>query len=280
MLVYETRGITPSSVYLPEIIAHLGEDDFGQALISFLNAVVGAEHCTVFRLDGLTPDGVVAVSHDGSDTARRQCTLYLNKAYWRRDTFLSEAQSVVGTSATSLCRMGVAELEDRQFSADIYGATHVGERILLCGGLPGSKLGVSILRPEDRGNASDEELYELAALSSTLVSLLGKHVALLDSRADLSLALTSIDHIEATFCTASTKLPRREAEVCARTVLGVSTAGISAELGIGEETVMTYRKRAYQRLGIASQRELLLWYVAEWGSCRPRHRSTSRALAA
>lgn len=280
MLMYETRGVTPASAYLPGIITHLGDDDFGPALIAFLNAAVGAEHCTVFRLDGLTPDGVVAVSHDGSDTARRQCSLYLSKSYWRRDTFLSEAQRSSDAVTPSLCRMGIAELTDRQFSADIYGATRVGERILLCGGRPGSRLGVSILRPEGRGHATDEELYELAAVSGTLVSLLSKHVALLDSRNELSLALTSIHHIEATFCAASVTLPRREAEVCARTVLGVSTAGISAELGIGEETVMTYRKRAYQRLNIASQRELLLWYVAQWGATQPKRMQAMNTLAA
>nr|ART90100.1 hypothetical protein [uncultured bacterium] len=31
-----------------------------------------------------------------------------------------------------------------------------------------------------------------------------------------------------------------------------------------EETVKTYRKRAYQRLAIGSERELLTWYLARW----------------
>ena len=31
---------------------------------------------------------------------------------------------------------------------------------------------------------------------------------------------------------------------------------------------MTYRRRAYQRLTIGSQRELLMWYLALWTSQR------------
>lgn len=279
MLVSEPRVLSPATIFLPEIIDHLGDDDFDHLLIAFLNAAVGAEHCTVFRLDGETPYGVVAVSHDGSDTARRQSSLYL-KSYWRQDTVLAEAQRNVRLATPSLHRTGVSDLKDRHYSAVMYGAAHVGERILVCGGSPGSRFGVSILRPEEKGNATEEELYDLAAISKTLVALVSKHVALIDSRSDLSLALTSIEHIEAVFCAATVKLPRREAEVCARTVLGVSTAGISAELAIGEETVMTYRKRAYQRLGIATQRELLLWYVAEWGALHPRTQVSGRALAA
>ena len=41
--------------------------------------------------------------------------------------------------------------------------------------------------------------------------------------------------------------------------------GIASRLNIGEETVKTYRKRAYQRLGKATQRELLNWYIERWG---------------
>ena len=32
--------------------------------------------------------------------------------------------------------------------------------------------------------------------------------------------------------------------------------------------LMTYRKRAYQRLGIGSQRELLMWYLTLWSDYR------------
>lgn len=44
----------------------------------------------------------------------------------------------------------------------------------------------------------------------------------------------------------------------------MSTTGIALDLDIRVETVMTYRKRSYRRLGIATQRELLLWYIKLW----------------
>ena len=47
----------------------------------------------------------------------------------------------------------------------------------------------------------------------------------------------------------------------ARILYGLSAAGIAVDLGIGIESVTTYRKRAYRRLGIATQRELLVWYL-------------------
>lgn len=266
---HKFTDVAPIALF-PGIIDRLGDDGFGQSLIEFLNLVVGAEHCTVFRLEGVTPANVVTVSHDGSDTALRQSSLYLSRNYWRSDALLSEARKQDRIDVPAVSRIGVADMSDMRFRSDIYEATHVGERILLYGGRPGARLGVSILRPEHEGQASQTQIGNLSAVSETLISLLHKHVRLLDSRAELSLALTSIDHIVATIDRARVSLPRRETEVCARTILGVQTAGIAAELGIGEETVMTYRKRAYQRLGIATQRELLLWYVAEWGLSHPQ----------
>jgi DNA-binding CsgD family transcriptional regulator len=52
------------------------------------------------------------------------------------------------------------------------------------------------------------------------------------------------------------QLTAREAEVCAHVVLGYSTTAIASLLGITEGTVATLRKRAYARIGIASQNEL------------------------
>jgi DNA-binding CsgD family transcriptional regulator len=62
----------------------------------------------------------------------------------------------------------------------------------------------------------------------------------------------------------STSLPPREVEVCARILIGVSSAGIAVDLNLCEGTVKTYRKRAYQRLSIGSERELIGWYLRTW----------------
>ncbi|WP_416365582.1 LuxR C-terminal-related transcriptional regulator [Paraburkholderia terrae] len=64
---------------------------------------------------------------------------------------------------------------------------------------------------------------------------------------------------------AALSLTAREVQVGARYLYGVSTSGIASDLGIGNETVVTYRKRLYERLSIGSRRELLLWYLGLCG---------------
>jgi DNA-binding CsgD family transcriptional regulator len=101
------------------------------------------------------------------------------------------------------------------------------------------------------------------------VALLGQH-AQRGQTHDAGDALRSLDVIEKCIAVQAA-MPRRESEVCARILYGLSTTGIALDLGVGEETIKTYRKRAYHRLGIGSERELLNWYLHLWSSRNRPH---------
>lgn len=51
-------------------------------------------------------------------------------------------------------------------------------------------------------------------------------------------------------------MTQRELDVCARTLIGLTAEGIALDLNIKKTSVLTYRKRAYARLGISSQTQL------------------------
>jgi DNA-binding CsgD family transcriptional regulator len=99
--------------------------------------------------------------------------------------------------------------------------------------------------------------------SALLVAAHAKHVELLDARESAVRAFASIPQIEECL-TGSSALTSREIEVCSRIIYGLSTLGIAVDLCLGEETVRTYRKRAYQRLALGTERQLLTWYLRQW----------------
>lgn len=254
--------------HLPRLVDSLGASDFGDSLISLLADLCNADHCTVFKITEHSPCEVVAVSRDGTDTAYRQSKAYLSGSYWRYDTPMTTAMASVGLRQTTIYCSETRSISNRELRDRIYSNAHVRDRILLCGGTDNQFVGISILRHDRACPLSDDDLMGLQALSETLVSVVSKHVSLIENANNFSLALTSLAEIEATLEASSVKLPKRETEVCARILYGISSAGIAIDLEIGEETVATYRKRTYQRLGIATQRELLLWYIREWGNNR------------
>jgi DNA-binding NarL/FixJ family response regulator len=70
-----------------------------------------------------------------------------------------------------------------------------------------------------------------------------------------------------------TDMPQREIQVCARMLYGYTSAGIAGDLNICEATIRTYRKRAYQRLSIGCERELITWYLRTWADWNTPGRS-------
>jgi DNA-binding CsgD family transcriptional regulator len=66
----------------------------------------------------------------------------------------------------------------------------------------------------------------------------------------------SIDDIEMRLKAACPILSGRERSVCARTVAGVTAEGIAIDLGIKQSSVLTYRRRAYERLNISTAHQL------------------------
>ncbi|WP_413818536.1 helix-turn-helix domain-containing protein [Sphingobium sp.] len=52
-------------------------------------------------------------------------------------------------------------------------------------------------------------------------------------------------------------LTKRERLVCGFTLAGYTAEGISLILGIGRSTIITYRRRAYSRLGISNVNQMI-----------------------
>jgi len=257
-------ALSAASPHLLRLIDSIGDSAFEVELLGFLNSTVGAEHYALFGLDGAQPEEMAAVSLDGTDTAHKRVSVYIETELWRRDPVMEAARLAHGENEPQLMCLDVLGLKDRQLREIVY--PRVSERILLCGHSVVGRIGLSLTRREATSPA--ETAAVLTDMAPLLLSLLGKHVSASWQRRNLLLALTSLPQIEACVAKASERLPHREAQVCSRIIFGVTTLGIALELGIGEETVLTYRKRIYQRLMISTQRELIIWYAALWSRGR------------
>jgi DNA-binding CsgD family transcriptional regulator len=247
------------SVGLPDVIAAIGNDRFGPQMMSFLHRLCGADHCAMFVITENALSEVTTASLDGSDAAHRAVSRYIGQEYWRRDPTLSQARRHDRTLGPAVIRVDISCQMPPELRRAIY--SQVRERLLICGDAAGPAMALSIIRSRNRGRFADAEVACVAAVADTLLALLAKHAERFSPVPSIAVALASLDDIERTIVAAPEALPRREIEVCARIVYGQTTAGIALTLGIGEESVMTYRKRAYQRLNISSQRELLMWYL-------------------
>lgn len=247
---------------LPQVIEATGTSRFGDKLLKYLTEISGADHCALFVIAN---DSLSALATDGSATALQKTSLYIKKQYWRKDPTIGEATRRVHQTKSCLVRMKVNELRDNELRSAVY--PKMRDRVLICGRRAETIYCLSVLRSQELDVFSDEAIGYLSSVSDLLVALFAKHAELLAQRIEPSQSLVTLEHIES--CLVSmTELPRREMEVCARILYGLSTGGIAVDLGIGEESVKTYRTRSYRRLTLGSERELLKWYLCLWGAWR------------
>lgn len=255
---------SPSCIDASGVISSIGTTEFPDEFLGFANEICGAEHCSVFQLQDSMLFGRASASLDHSQTSTNQLKLYIDGDYWRRDPGLIETQRQVCKSSLAMVKVDIEAIEDSTLRNAIWSVHNITHRMILWVGSPDSALGVSLCRSQRSGSFAKGDIANLQRWSQPLVSILKKHAAISWATPPLPSALTSLTNIEACLRSAQVKLPRREFEVCARLIYGMTTTGIALELEIGEGSVMTYRKRIYDQLHIGSQRELLIWYLALW----------------
>jgi DNA-binding CsgD family transcriptional regulator len=109
----------------------------------------------------------------------------------------------------------------------------------------------SLCRHRDQGPIGQEEIETILQLAALIASSVSRHCRLeADSEVD---SQTSVSEGIDQLCS---QLTQRERQVILRILDGVTAEKIAAELGLKPTTVITYRSRAYEKLGISSRREL------------------------
>lgn len=109
---------------------------------------------------------------------------------------------------------------------------------------------INVARHRSTGIFSDGELDALLGLARLALPMLPLNRRRAQAR------LPSAEHVQDRLHSLFPALTRREQEVCARATMGMSVEATAIDLGIAKTSVMTYRKRGYQRLGITSVHEL------------------------
>jgi DNA-binding CsgD family transcriptional regulator len=248
--------------HLAQLVDCIGQDRFAPALAQYLHLLCGADHFAAFRMGPDELREVAACCVEPAHTAHDRIESYVREGLWKSDPAMTEAQRCVQGPWPTLIHIDFSDRAYLELRPLVY--PHVRDRVLLCGRTTTGAFGLSVLRADPHTPFAGDGIERLGRTAEMLVAMLAKHADVCQSRPNVEQALTTL--VEIGNCIVATSdLPRREAEVCARILYGLSSAGIALDLTVSEETVKTYRKRAYQRLSIGSERELLTWYLARWG---------------
>ena len=201
-------------------IEALGQDAFGQRFLALLNNFVRVDTVAIFEL--------------AKGRARRR----LHHRPFGASPEDDEALRSIAEAAAGGCAAGRRQALVHDLAAG---------RIVLVAGH--HLMGVLRLIEASR----------LQPATALLMAIAAKHLALMEKSETQSRA-PSQNLISTLLSGHAPELSAREVEVCAELLLGLTTKDVARRSDLGVSTIVTYKKRAFQKLGIATRRELVLLY--------------------
>jgi DNA-binding CsgD family transcriptional regulator len=233
---------------LAPLVLAIGQPSFPSVLLDTVRTLSGAGHCMVFSFDGeqsaRCPLGIGNIGIGPDLGAAYSGHFYT--ADPNREVILSKRAAREPIVLPSFSRRMYGDTYRKLF----FEGAEIVDKIAAAIWVEGTCFYVNFYRTAEQGRYSRDGATQLASLAPTLAAIVARHYQddVPDTAKKLERLFTSGDCFR--------KLTARERDVCLRILLGYGSEAISAELGISLHSTLTYRKRAYEKLGISSQNEL------------------------
>lgn len=229
----------------PAVLA-IGRPDFPNILIDTLRRQAGVGHCMVFAL---TRAGTARCLLDagnipiGSDLGTAYAGQFHESDPNRDALFEGEG------SAPIVLPSFAPRMYGARYRKIFFNDSNIVDKCATAIWVDDTCFYVNFYRITAQGRFSDAQRARLQAIAPAIGASVARH---------FQEAATPEQNLAALFATRAplAALTPREQEVCRHILLGFSSEAISQTLGISLHSTLTYRKRAYERLGISAQNEL------------------------
>lgn len=237
--------MAPADAWVAPAIGQLGGDAFHISLLQGLHAALGVDHLSYLRYDraGRICQAASASLHDQM-LIESTTDLYVNRLYERDPhyTLLCNDGHAAGLTVRVLATApaGIRDAEYRRLLFEKPG--FVGKLSLL--GNWGDGTSYLNLYFSRQAPARSRSAAVLQRHGATLISLAHRH-------AQIAVAASALptDPLDA--------LSPRECEIARLLREGLTVKQTAARLGLSPATVVTYKQRAYEKLGVANLKQFL-----------------------
>jgi len=232
-----------------ELILSIGTGHFSRTLFEDLQRMLDLRQMVVYRFrPGAPVELLFAESDNDDDNMRRAIDVYCNhlgpQDPIRPSLYPAHERQMV------IHHVRAEDIESASFRHELYRVQNLASKIAIVVRRPNDSIVVSLFRGDDTGALSDEEWDHLNRSAGYIAAAVERHVDLLNTPRiiDWSEMLGSIDD--------GPPLSRQEIMVCSQILDGYFNEAIALKMGISVHSVITYRRRAFSKLGVTSQNEL------------------------
>ncbi len=237
---------------LAGLVAAIGSADFPQQFLKAMRAIAGVELCSVFRRDGDAAVTLLFAAGEADDPGfPMRASLDYARAYWRSDAEIARLAHSRSRKPV-LVRKRAADIADPAYRAACYDRAGVRERLSVF--WPGHPAFVANgYRTAHSDSFSASDMARLECYAGILMAAVERHCghdALVGSQLSEAAVAQALMTLH---CGLST----REAEISAAMILGETQDEIAHRKHLSHGSVVTYRRRAYGKLGVGNRRDLM-----------------------
>ncbi|WP_214623201.1 helix-turn-helix transcriptional regulator [Sphingobium nicotianae] len=238
---------------LADLVGAIGSERFPGHFHAALASLADVALCSAFRQD---EDGTIRlILAQGALPLLADFPLHASldyaRTYWRADPQMRRlAHAAPGPPI--VLRRSAAEIADPAYRAACYERAGIRERISIYrAGAP--SLVANGYRTLEQAAFSLAEMAAIERHAGLLMAALERHEQGRAAAGEMHDETALMQSLMNLHC----GLSAREAEVSAAMMLGETQAEIAARKRLSPDSVVTYRRRAYGKLGIANRRDLL-----------------------
>jgi len=245
-------GASPATI-ASRVIAAIGRSDFPERLLTACRDLAGCDLCSAFAWEPKRGPRLLFAA--GSIPDLPYFALSASRAYaetyWQRDAVV-QRNRLRGSNRSNLLRMSAADIADPDYRRDCYQVARISERLTLFD-TDSPAVSVNGYRVVGRGPTTLQMARRLEDAGPILVAALRRHTELMERK-----ERTVVSHSRGALARQVREwgLSEREAEVAAGLATGQSQSDIAKASGLALNSVITYRRRAYQKLEVADRLEL------------------------
>jgi len=240
----------PAGDVTPAVLA-IGRSDFPNVLIETLRRQADVGHCMVFSLS--RAGAARCLLDAGNIPIGRDLGVAYSGHFFQsdpnRDAILSGQANAVPVLLPTFARRMYSNSYRKIFFED----SDIVDKCATAIWIDDTCFYVNFYRITSQGRFAREEVRRLMAVAPAVSAAVARHF-----QQDAAAGGDPAQRLKLLFASAApfAALTGREKDVCIRILSGLSSEAIASELGISLHSVLTYRKRAYEKLGISAQNEL------------------------
>ena len=244
--IKDWRAPTRIGVLYEKLLVAIGTQDFGATVRdSVLSMTAGARRVYLFEA---TSRGSTTLQYSFCEPEVADLFPAYTRWYLGGDPVGDAFDAAPRYNDVALQRVRPADIANPSFRRVFFDNAGIVERISVIQRGHDAWRGINVARHASDGRCSEEEIGSLIGLACLALPMLpfNRHRKVAESQP------LTIAELEARFGGRCARLTKREREVCARAASGMSVEATALDLGIAKTSVLTYRQRAYQRLGVTS----------------------------